>query len=166
MAHYQGTFTNKYDQELTSLFKQKESITVTGMTNYTFKNGLLIDASGQTFKRDESAITIDCQDVTTTSNRDTRYVGFQFGAALSNFSISLATAALSLTYKTEMAGIYFLSGLIFLNPSPLKVVHCNEENKERINERKRALVVDFDKKLYMQSLMKKDINFFGLTIKW
>ncbi len=165
MAHYQGTFTNKYDQELTSLFKQKESITVTGMTNYTFKNGLLIDASGQTFKRDESAITIDCQDVTTTSNRDTRYVGFQFGAALSNFSISLATAALSLTYKTEMAGIYFLSGLIFLNPSPFKVVHSNKEDN-RMPSVKEYKLIDIDKEAYKQSMMKKDINFFGLTIKW
>ncbi len=165
MAHYKGTFTNQYDQELTSLFKEKESITVTGMTNYTYKNGLVIDASGQTFTRDESAITIDCDDVTTTSNTDRAYVGLQFGAAVSNFSVSLASAAVSVTYKTEIAGVYFLSGYIFLNPSLFKVVHSNEEDN-RIKNRKQYKLLDIDQEVYQQSMMKKDINFFGLTIKW
>lgn len=167
MAFYKSSFTNKYLQDVQATFVQKENLTSKAFTTLHYKNGLLIDASGQVYSRNSQTFNFDCGDVTTTYDRSMSMAALNVGMSALNAQYNWVTYTHSFTYKTEMAGIYGLAGAIFLNPSPLKVLHsnpgfawfkfgvttCNVIHKEKTKE-------------FLEDERKNDINFYALTLKW
>lgn len=85
----------------------------------------MIDASGQAYSRNSQTFNFDCGDVTTTYDRSFAMAALNVGMSALNGQYNWATYTHSYTYKTEIAMFYVLAGAIFLNPSPLKVVHVN-----------------------------------------
>lgn len=167
MALYKNTFENKYEANLTSNFEQKENVTVNGVSNMTYKNGLLVDASGQTFTISDKTFKRDGDTVTRTYD-------YSYSAGIMNAGIVAAnrahtdwvTATHAATRKTEVAGLYLLSYGVFFNPSPLKVKNTSAEfpcflgifeanilNKEKCEK--------FEKKED-----GKNYSYSGLTVVW
>jgi len=167
MAFYKSSFTNKYLQDVQATFVQKENLTSKAFTTLNYKNGLLIDASGQVYSRNSQTFNFDCGDVTTTYDRSIAMAALNVGMSALNAQYNVATYTHSFSYKTEMAGLYGLAGAIFLNPSPLKVLHANPgfawfkfgvTTVNAINKEKT--------KAFIEAERKNDINFYALTLKW
>ncbi len=167
MAFYKSSFTNKYLQDVQATFVKKENLTSKAFSTLKYNNGLLIDASGQVFSRNSQTFNYDCGDVTTTYDRSFSLAALNVGMSALNLQYNWITYTHSFTYKTEIAGIYALVGAIFLNPSPLKVLHANSGfawfkfgvftwnaiDKEATEK-------------FLEDEKKNDINFYALTLKW
>ena len=167
MAFYNSSFTNKYRQDVQATFVQKENLTSKAFTTLKYNNGLLIDASGHVFSRNSQTFNYDCGDVTTTYDRSMSMAGLNVGMSALNAQYNWITYTHSFSYKTEMAGIYALAGAIFLNPSPLKVLHANPGFAWFKFGVLTYNVIDKEKtKAFVEDERKNDINFYALTLKW
>lgn len=166
MALYKGTFENKYEANVTTTFEQKENVTVNGTSTLTYKNGLLIDASGQTFTTNDQTFTRNGDTVTRQYSHSFSLGVANFGAAASNISSANITATHARTRKTEVAGLYTLLYGLFVNPSPFKATNgkatypyflCAVDvyvlNKEKCETRER-------------NENNKGYSYSGLTVLW
>ena len=121
MAVYCKKFENIYEKNLITEIIGKETVEVTGTTNLKYKNGLTIDASGKTIYRKAADYKFDSDNRTLSYNSITDIADFQGGFATLNLQIAGLNVAKSRTWKTETSTSYNLRGLLFANPSPIKL---------------------------------------------
>ncbi len=146
---------------------QKENLTSKAFTTLNYDNGLLIDASGQVYSRNSQTFNFDCGDVTTTYDRSMSMAALNVGMSALNLQYNVATYTHSFSYKTEIAALYGLAGLLFLNPSPLKVVHANTGFAWfKLGVTTFNAIHKEKTKAFVEDERKNDINFFALTLKW
>lgn len=167
MALYTGTFENRYAADLTSTFEKKENVTVNGVSNLTYKNGLLIDASGQTFTTNDQTFTRDAGTVTRKYNNFFSIGIANIGAAASNISHTKWTATHARTKKTEIAGFYGLGYGLFCNPSPFKAFNSKSLLCPWFLTVVEFYVLNKDKcEKLTQTENDKGYSYSGLTVLW
>lgn len=129
MAVYEKKFENVYEQNLTTDIDGIETVDVKGKTTYTYTNGLVIDATGQTFYRKANEINTTTPKHTLDYQTSETWGIAQIGYATVNFQISVTNLAVAL-WKTETSSSYNLAGGLFLNPSPIKMSRTSARRRE------------------------------------
>lgn len=163
MAFYKSTFTNAYEQNLTTELEAAENITVDQHTVMNYKNGLTVDAGGQIYYRNGDTITFECDQKKLDYTFSTNVTGIQLGASFVNLQMNGLNVAAAATHKTEMAAIYMLMGVLFLNPSPYKFTHANAEENSHVYT-PIMHVLSWEKSEKIKKINKKTVSFNGLTI--
>ncbi|WP_025374121.1 hypothetical protein [Advenella mimigardefordensis] len=165
MAKYLKTFTNFYDGPVTSTYNNTEYNNVSGATNYTYTNGLTINAAGQTVGRICPILHYSENRKLTVHDGRVSLLFGQIGAAGGNYQLNWGiNIAASLTYKTETALSYNLFSVLFFNPSSVKLVHSNSEKGKNWRTFK-VYRVRKGQEDYVKKVQRKSVNFHGLTFR-
>lgn len=166
MAIYNQPFENKYEINLTSNFEQKENVTVTGVSTVTYKNGLLVDASGQTFTINDHTFTRKGDTVKRLYDNSFSIGVANIGAAGSNIAHSTVTATHARTRKTEVSALYVLTYGLFFNPSPLKAVNSKAAFPNFLAIVEAAILNKEKCERIEKTENSKDYSYSGLTVVW
>jgi len=165
MAKYLKTFTNFYDGPVTSTYNNTEYNNVGGAANYTYTNGLTIDAAGQMVGRICPILHYSENRKLTINDGRVSLLGGQIGAAGGNYQLNCGiNIAAAMTYKTETAVIYSLFSVLFVNPSSVKLVHVNLEKGKNWRTIK-VYRVRKGQEDYVKKVQRKSVNFHGLTFR-
>lgn len=121
MTDYYGRYEDVYEKNRTIEIGEIETIDVTENTTLTYSEGLHIDVSGKTINRTAKEFNFNTPNHKLEYDTLNSYAYLQLGTAAVNWQANIENVAASATFKTETSSSYNLIGLLFVNPSPIKI---------------------------------------------
>ena len=135
MALYKKKFENVYEKNLTSDIGQIETVDVTENTTLTYTKGLHIDANGKTFSREAQEFEFNTPDHKVEHTASYSESILQYGISGFYWQANAINTSRAFSFKTEESTSYNLAGLIFANPSPIKVKRTEAFDRKHPNQR-------------------------------